>query len=145
MERIALGIWSRNLRGRISTITHTRTAPRILQTARLLPSQTNPPPRTISGRQYSSPATAQPPTPLEPPADLDAKERAVFEQLVTSLQPAELVVRDVSGGCGSMYAIEVSSERFRGLGMLAQQRLVNKVLQSEIGGWHGVQIRTKVP
>ena len=145
MERIALGIWRRNVQGRISSITHARTAPRILQTTRLLPSQTTPW-NQVSRRQYSSPAAAaQPQTPLEPPADLDTKERAVFEQLVVGLQPAELVVRDVSGGCGSMYAIEVASEHFRGLGMLAQQRLVNKVLQSEIGGWHGVQIKTRVP
>jgi stress-induced morphogen len=44
-----------------------------------------------------------------------------------------------------MYAIEVASEKFRGLGMLAQQRLVNQILKSEIGGWHGVQLKTRVP
>jgi len=54
-------------------------------------------------------------------------------------------VRDVSGGCGSMYAIEIVSERFRGMGMLAQQRLVNGVLGEEIKGWHGVQLRTRAP
>lgn len=44
-----------------------------------------------------------------------------------------------------MYAIEVASERFRGLSMLKQQRLVNEVLGEEIRGWHGVQLRTSVP
>jgi stress-induced morphogen len=82
---------------------------------------------------------------LEPPSHLDDKERAVFQILVLALQPRELEVRDVSGGCGSMYAVEVASERFRGLGVLAQQRLVNKALEGEIGGWHGIQIRTRVP
>lgn len=90
-------------------------------------------------RTYSTPAA------LSPPSDLDAKERAVFERLVAGLAPAELEVRDVSGGCGSMYAIEVASERFRGLGVLAQQRMVNKVLEGEIGGWHGLQVKTRVP
>ena len=54
-------------------------------------------------------------------------------------------MRDVSGGCGSMYAIEVASERFRGMGMLAQQKMVNKLLEKEIVGWHGVQLKTRVP
>ena len=44
-----------------------------------------------------------------------------------------------------MYAIEVVSEKFRGLNMLKQQRLVNKILGDEIKGWHGVQLRTSVP
>jgi BolA-like protein 3 len=54
-------------------------------------------------------------------------------------------VQDISGGCGSMYGIEIVSEKFRGLSMLKQQRLVNGVLGEEIKGWHGVQLKTKVP
>jgi acid stress-induced BolA-like protein IbaG/YrbA len=54
-------------------------------------------------------------------------------------------VQDISGGCGSMYGIEVVSERFRGLSMLKQQRLVNEVLGEEIKGWHGVQLKTRAP
>lgn len=44
-----------------------------------------------------------------------------------------------------MYGIEIVSERFRGLSMLKQQRLVNEVLGEEIKEWHGLQLRTKVP
>lgn len=44
-----------------------------------------------------------------------------------------------------MYAIEVTSEKFRGLGMLKQQRLVNGVLGERVKGWHGVQMKTGVP
>jgi BolA-like protein 3 len=29
--------------------------------------------------------------------------------------------------------------------MLKQQRLVNEVLGEEIKGWHGVQLKTRVP
>lgn len=54
-------------------------------------------------------------------------------------------VQDVSGGCGSMYSIEITSEKFRGLNMLKQQRVVNTVLKGLIGGWHGVQLKTGVP
>lgn len=43
-----------------------------------------------------------------------------------------------------MFAIEVASSAFGGVGMLAQQRMVNKLLkeQMEEEGWHGVQIKT---
>lgn len=58
---------------------------------------------------------------------------------------AALVVRDVSGGCGSMYAIEVASSKFRGLSLLQQQRLVTRTLGDKVKEWHGVQIRTSVP
>jgi stress-induced morphogen len=44
-----------------------------------------------------------------------------------------------------MYSIDITSEKFRGLSMLKQQRLVNQVLGKEIKGWHGVQLRTKAP
>ena len=65
--------------------------------------------------------------------------------LQKELKPVKLEVQDISGGCGSMYGIEVVSERFRGLSVLKQQRLVNQVLGEEIRGWHGVQLRTSVP
>ncbi len=63
----------------------------------------------------------------------------------SALQPTtSVLVRDVSGGCGSMYAIDISSPRFKGLNLLAQQRLVNKALGDQVKEWHGVQIRTSV-
>ena len=45
-----------------------------------------------------------------------------------------------------MYGIEVVSEKFRGMGMLKQQRMVNAALKDlmEKENWHGVQIRTRV-
>jgi stress-induced morphogen len=56
-----------------------------------------------------------------------------------------LLVRDVSGGCGSMYAIDIASTKFRGLSLLQQQRLVTRTLGDKVKEWHGVQIRTSVP
>ena len=44
-----------------------------------------------------------------------------------------------------MYGIEITSEKFRGAGMLKQQRMVNAVLSEEMKNWHGVQLRTKTP
>jgi len=79
------------------------------------------------------------------PEHLNEKEREIWELLQKELSPTRLEVQDISGGCGSMYGIEVLSERFRGLSMLKQQRLVNQVLKEEIGGWHGVQLKTGTP
>lgn len=72
-------------------------------------------------------------------------ERAIWEKLRDNLGAIRLEVQDVSGGCGSMYAIDIVSERFKGLGMLKQQRLVNECLKEEVKGWHGIQLKTKAP
>ncbi|PQE09319.1 Altered inheritance of mitochondria 1 protein [Rutstroemia sp. NJR-2017a BVV2] len=82
---------------------------------------------------------------LQAPDHLDEAERRIWDKLNTELQPEKLSVQDVSGGCGSMYAIDVVSRQFKGMNMLKQQRLVNKVLGEEIKGWHGVQLSTKAP
>ncbi|KAB8301639.1 hypothetical protein EYC80_003477 [Monilinia laxa] len=82
---------------------------------------------------------------LQAPDHLDEAEKKIWDLLYNELSPTKLQVQDISGGCGSMYGIEVVSEKFRGLNMLKQQRLVNKVLGEEIKGWHGVQLRTSVP
>lgn len=52
-------------------------------------------------------------------------------------------VQDISGGCGSMYALEIESAKFNGLSVIKQHKMVNKVLEEEIKAWHGVQLRTK--
>jgi len=77
------------------------------------------------------------------PDHLDDKEKELFELLKAELAPIALEVQDVSGGCGSMYAVNVTSERFRGLPMIKQHRLVNQILGEQIKAWHGLQLRTK--
>ncbi|KAI1413581.1 bola-like protein [Hypoxylon sp. FL1857] len=91
----------------------------------------------------NSPSTPKPT--LEKPDYLDASESAIWDKLVAEFDPTELSVQDISGGCGSMYGIEIASEKFRGSNMLKQQRMVNAVLGDQMKGWHGVQLRTKVP
>jgi len=44
-----------------------------------------------------------------------------------------------------MYGIEISSEKFRGVNMLKQQRMVNTILSDLMKDWHGVQLKTRVP
>ena len=47
-------------------------------------------------------------------------------------------VKDISGGCGSMYAIEVESLDFKGVSKVKQSRMVNDLIKKEIGEVSGV-------
>ncbi|KAK4202153.1 bola protein [Triangularia verruculosa] len=91
-----------------------------------------------------SPETA-PASGLPKPADLTEGEAQVWDILVAEFAPTQLLVQDISGGCGSMYGIDISSEKFRGLNMLKQQRLVNAALGDLVKEWHGVQLKTRAP
>lgn len=44
-----------------------------------------------------------------------------------------------------MYGISVASEKFKGIPMVKQHRLVNEILGDQIKTWHGIQLKTKVP
>ncbi|KAK6462502.1 bola protein [Scheffersomyces coipomensis] len=74
---------------------------------------------------------------------MDAYEKKIYEILKQEFSPKNLEVKDVSGGCGSMFAILVESEKFKGIPMIKQHRLVNEVLKEEIAQWHGLQLQTK--
>lgn len=101
----------------------------------------------LASRPYSSAPTSAA-APAQPAEDalshLSPAEHRIHSTLSAGLTPSSLHVQDISGGCGSMFAIEVASSAFSGVGMLAQQRMVNKLLkeQMEEEGWHGVQIKT---
>ena len=89
--------------------------------------------RLVAVRRYSS-----------APAE-GTYEREIYDKLTAKLAPAELAVQDVSGGCGSMFAIKVVSDKFKGVPMVKQHRLVNEVLADDIAKWHGLQLRTSAP
>lgn len=46
----------------------------------------------------------------------------------------------VIGGCGSFYAILISSPAFKGLTTVKQHKLVNECLKEDIKGIHGLQV-----
>ncbi|KAH9868009.1 hypothetical protein IAQ61_007316 [Plenodomus lingam] len=94
---------------------------------------------TMCTRAYSQPAGAA----LEPPDYLNEAELQVFNKIKAKLEPVRLEVQDISGGCGSMYALDIESPKFKGLSVIKQHKMVNEVLKDEISGWHGVQLRTK--
>ncbi|KAI9671002.1 MAG: hypothetical protein M1831_005087 [Alyxoria varia] len=93
---------------------------------------------------YSTVVATQQGGPI-PPDGLTEGERVVFEKLKEHLEPVELNVQDISGGCGSMYGLDIVSPHFRGLTTIKQHKLVNQVLGEEIKGWHGVQLKTRAP
>ncbi|SCU79890.1 LAME_0B00826g1_1 [Lachancea meyersii CBS 8951] len=71
------------------------------------------------------------------------EEKLIFDKLSKQLSPRQIEVRDVSGGCGSMFAIDITSDKFKGLTMVKQHKLVNKILEDDIKRWHGLQLRTR--
>ncbi|KEQ79564.1 bola-like protein [Aureobasidium pullulans EXF-150] len=101
--------------------------------------------RRFNSSEAASAAAAPESAAVEAPDYLDEKELHIFQKLNTELEPTKLEVQDVSGGCGSMYALDIVSSKFKGLSVIKQHRLVNAVLKDEIKGWHGVQLKTKAP
>ncbi|KNE59297.1 hypothetical protein AMAG_03602 [Allomyces macrogynus ATCC 38327] len=92
-----------------------------------------------TSRTFSTPAAE---SAALPEFDTDA-ERAVYLKLRSALAPTALEVRDVSGGCGAMYELNIESPQFAGMNKVQQQRLVNQVLKEDIAKWHGVRMTTK--
>ncbi|GAA5819988.1 hypothetical protein JCM11251_005436 [Rhodosporidiobolus azoricus] len=75
-------------------------------------------------------------------AQLSDGEKLLKDKLEASLQGAKVEVQDVSGGCGSFYAISIAHESFKGLSMIKQHRIVNDLLKDEIKDMHGLQLKT---
>ncbi|TDH69675.1 hypothetical protein CCR75_008727 [Bremia lactucae] len=72
-------------------------------------------------------------------------EQIMHEALQRQLQAVHVKVTDVSGGCGSMYDVEVASPHFVGQSRVKQHRMINEVLKEEIKSMHGLTIRTMTP
>ncbi|KAK9479448.1 altered inheritance of mitochondria protein 1 [Lipomyces japonicus] len=94
-------------------------------------------PHVSAHRLYSQAAATEDPS-------LSDYERLLVSKLVDAFEPSSITVRDISGGCGSMFAINITSKAFKGLPMVRQHRLVNQVLADEVKKWHGLQLKTIV-
>ncbi|CAA7260254.1 unnamed protein product [Cyclocybe aegerita] len=77
-----------------------------------------------------------------PPPGLSEGEQHIYAKLTEKFAPSQLQVQDVSGGCGSFYAITIASEAFKGLPIVKQHKLVNETLKAEIKDIHGLQLKT---
>ena len=71
------------------------------------------------------------------------EEETVYKKLTEALNPKQLAVHDISGGCGSMYNIVIKSDKFNSLTTIKQHKLVNSILKEEIAKWHGLQLSTR--
>ncbi|CAG2180125.1 unnamed protein product [Oppiella nova] len=57
----------------------------------------------------------------------------------------EIVVNDISGGCGAMFEIHIQTSEFTGLNTVRQHLKVNHALKNEIKDMHGIRIYTSLP
>jgi len=73
---------------------------------------------------------------------LTESEQAIFNKLFDHFQPSKLQVQDISGGCGTFFAIGITSAAFKDLSLIKQHRLVNSCLKQEIKDIHGLQLKT---
>ncbi|PWY98413.1 hypothetical protein BCV70DRAFT_153075, partial [Testicularia cyperi] len=69
-------------------------------------------------------------------------EVKIAQILSKRFTPTILKVQDVSGGCGSFYAIQLSSKEFKGLSTVKAHRMVNQELKDVIKDIHGLQVRS---
>mmetsp|Transcript_27611 Transcript_27611/g.35674 ORF Transcript_27611/g.35674 Transcript_27611/m.35674 type:complete len:127 (+) Transcript_27611:85-465(+) len=72
-------------------------------------------------------------------------EGAMAALLEEKLQASKVEVKDISGGCGSMYSILVESQLFKGKGLVQQHRMVKEILKTQIADMHGLTLHTKAP
>ncbi|KAK5780532.1 Bol3p PWA37_003163 [Arxiozyma heterogenica] len=80
---------------------------------------------------------------LEDQSFLTTEEETIFKKLLEEYHPVSLSVNDISGGCGSMYSIHITSEKFDNLPIFKQHQMVNEFLKEDIAKWHGIQLITK--
>ena len=74
-------------------------------------------------------------------------EQNLVNMLKNKFKNAKTIeVTDISGGCGSMYAIFVESIEFEGLRTVKQHQMINDCLKDEIiNKMHGIRIYTSIP
>ncbi|KAG8218340.1 bola-like protein, partial [Butyriboletus roseoflavus] len=75
-----------------------------------------------------------------PPSRSTDTEGTIVAKLTEHFSPSELAVQDVSGGCGSFFAIKIASDAFKGLSTVKQHKLVTEILKQEIQEIHGLQV-----
>eukprot|EP01025_Chloroclados_australasicus_P065149 TRINITY_DN8833_c0_g3_i1.p2 TRINITY_DN8833_c0_g3~~TRINITY_DN8833_c0_g3_i1.p2 ORF type:complete len:114 (-),score=10.65 TRINITY_DN8833_c0_g3_i1:670-1011(-) len=90
-------------------------------------------PSLISGLRYFSQEIAH--TELE-----------VEQKLRQNLDIIDIKAKDISGGCGTMFSIQVEANDFKGKNTVQQHAMIYKVFKKELADqWHGVELSTKAP
>eukprot|EP00656_Telonema_subtile_P057906 TRINITY_DN9645_c0_g1_i1.p1 TRINITY_DN9645_c0_g1~~TRINITY_DN9645_c0_g1_i1.p1 ORF type:complete len:121 (-),score=30.83 TRINITY_DN9645_c0_g1_i1:264-626(-) len=71
-----------------------------------------------------------------------AGEKHLLEVIQAGMTAEHVSVKDISGGCGSMYEIYVASDDFKGMPLVKQHKLVKGVLAEDIKDMHGLTMKT---
>ncbi|KAH9397078.1 BolA-like protein [Tyrophagus putrescentiae] len=66
-------------------------------------------------------------------------------KLVDKLGATHVELEDVSDGCGAKFVAKIVSDRFEGLSLLEQHRLVNETLAEEMASIHSFRMKTLTP
>ncbi|KAF7331877.1 hypothetical protein MKEN_00067900 [Mycena kentingensis (nom. inval.)] len=96
---------------------------------------------TATTRRWASASVARAFSVAASPLD---KEQLIRSKLTEKFTPSRLDIQDISGGCGTFFAIAIASEAFKDIPIVKQHQLVTKTLKSEIQEIHGLQIQTSV-
>ncbi|KAF9008786.1 bola protein, partial [Cyathus striatus] len=75
-----------------------------------------------------------------PPDSLSEGELSIYSKLSSKFAPSQLQVQDISGGCGTFYAIVIASDAFKDLPIVKQHKLVQETIKQDIQGIHGLQV-----
>lgn len=100
------------------------------------------PPTAAAFHTQTAAAAVASVSPSPSPSKLNEGEQVIYDKLSEHFQTSELLVQDISGGCGTFFAITIGSKAFKGIPVVKQHRLVNEALKKEIEGIHGLQIKT---
>jgi stress-induced morphogen len=73
-----------------------------------------------------------------------SKEKEIENFLKKELETNDVKIEDISGGCGTMFNIQVSSKKFYGKSLIEQHKMVNNLLEKEIKNMHGLILKTKI-
>lgn len=68
------------------------------------------------------------------------KQDKIIRTLTEKFTPSDLQVQDISGGCGSFFAIMLKSKEFKGKSTIQAHRMVNKEIKDVIQDIHGLQV-----
>ncbi|CAK7222210.1 hypothetical protein SBRCBS47491_004788 [Sporothrix bragantina] len=78
-------------------------------------------------------------------AEQTINEEYLVSALRTKLQAENVVITDVSGGCGQAFTAIIVSPQFTGLNSLKRHRLVNAALREEIKAIHAWSAKCHTP
>ncbi|XP_025202713.1 bolA-like protein 3 [Melanaphis sacchari] len=79
-------------------------------------------------------------------ATLKGGENILYSSLQKKFpQAKEIKIKDISGGCGAIFEVFISTTEFKGLSIVKQHQLINEVLKDQIKSMHGIRIHTEIP